>query len=166
MTEIALPEMPSEVSETIAYHHRVPWLIDMTYTLHSDRVVATGSRIWVPKLEAVIWLRTLSANTTVVWMRTAHFQWAVTVAICIAAVHFVFLPFAGLAFGWIVGFGLLLLIPALAYAYRSRKLIRYTHFVTKEGVNILSVGDAGPDIERYESFVQELLRRIPAQSVS
>lgn len=149
-----------DVSETINYRHRVPLLVDMTYTLHPDRVVVTGSQIWVPKLEAVIWLRTLSLNTSATWGRSYHFQWSITFMICVVAVSALMLPGAGPATPIVIIFGLVLLLAAVAYAVWSWDLIRYTHFLTSEGVNTLSIGDAGPDIAHYESFVQELSRRI------
>ncbi|MFO1005780.1 MAG: hypothetical protein U0929_07475 [Planctomycetaceae bacterium] len=160
MTEPSLSDESPGISETVSYRHRVPLLVDMTYTLHSDRVVVTGSRIWIPKLEAVIWLRTLSQNTSTVWGRSYHFQWAVVFMICVVAVSALMLPGAGPAMPIVIIFGLVLLLAALAYARWSWDLIRYTHFLTSEGVNTLSIGDAGPDIERYDSFIQEVSRRI------
>ena len=149
-----------DVCETITYRHRVPLLIDMTYSLHSDRVVATGSQIWVPKLEVVIWLRTLSLNTSTEWSRSRHFKWSIAFMFCVVAVSVFILRGPGPATPMVLFFCLALLLAAIAYAVWSRTLIRYTHFLFNQSVNNLSIGDAGPDIERYESFIQELSRRI------
>ncbi|RLS40272.1 MAG: hypothetical protein DWH81_07355 [Planctomycetota bacterium] len=160
MTEIALPDKSPEVYETFKHRHRVPLFFDLTYTLHSDRVVVTGASLWVPKLEMVIWLRTLSPNTSTVWGRSYHSKWSIAFLICVVAVSVFLLRGPGPATPTVLIFCLALLFAAIAYALWSRALIRYTHFMFNESVNTLSIGDAGPDIERYESFIEELSRRI------
>ena len=131
----------------------------------SDCIVVTGSKTWIPRIESTIWLKTLSINPSTVWIRSAHFKWAIILLVCVIAVSTLMLPGSGLAFIPILIVDGVLLLPALAYAVWSRTLIRYAHFRTVPGATVLSVGDAGPNRSQFESFVNELIQRIQAAQI-
>lgn len=120
--------------------------------------MATGSQIWVPKLEVVIWLRTLSltlqrsgvGHATSSGRSLSCFVWSQSVSL-----YFEVLvqqrPWCSF-FVWHC-----CLLPSRTQ-YGHERLFDNTHFLFNQSVNNLSIGDAGPDIERYESFIQELSR--------
>ena len=148
--------------EVLKFHHRIPLVINFEYSLHPDRIVVTGSKTWIPRIECMLWLKTLSNNSETLWIRSAHFQWASILLACILAVSSLILPGAGSEVVPILIFVGILILPVLAYIFWSRTLIRYAQFSTLHGPTVLSVGDAGPDRERFDSFVKELTDRIHA----
>lgn len=150
----------SDPPEILKFRHYIHFIINLNYTLYHDRIVVTGSRTWVPRLESTIWLNTLSANPSTLWLRSAHFQWAMILLICISLVSALILPGAGPATLPILVFDAIVALPVLAYLWWSKRLIRYAQFSTPLGATILSVGDTGPDYANFEAFVAELLNRI------
>ena len=154
----------STPSEVLTYRHRIRLVIDFEYTLYDDRIVVTGSKAWVPRIECTLFLKSLSPNPSTIWTRSAHYQWSVIVLICFMAAGGLVLPGAYPAIGTVLIVEAILLLPLLLpillYVYLSRKLIRYSQFCSLQGHTVLSVGDAGPNRAQFEPFVNELICRI------
>lgn len=140
------------------FHEEIRWLISREFELYTDRIKVRGI-VRGTRSEATVLLADLPEFANHIWLRTKHHKWSAVILAILSV--FLIVPFLAWPPSYpLLGFGLLVNIPAVCYFIQSLPTVEFAQFVNPSRILLLDMAKSGPDVARFDEFVTTLERQI------